>query len=34
MFSEVLVTMKYEHGDRATFYSLLPNKWINSQVSV
>ena len=34
MFSEVLVTMKYEHGDRAAFCTLLPNQWISSQVSV
>ena len=34
MFSEVLVKMKYEYGDRVAFNTLLPNQWINSQVSV
>jgi len=34
MFSEVLVSMKYEYGDRAASNTLLPNQWIGSQVSV
>ena len=34
MFSEVLVNMKYEFGDRAALFSLLPNQWRNNQVSL
>ena len=34
MFSEVLANMKYEYSDRAAFFSLLPNQWISSQVSL
>ena len=34
MFSEVLANMKYEYGDRVAFFSLLPNQWICSQVSL
>ncbi|KAL0012809.1 hypothetical protein SO802_007917 [Lithocarpus litseifolius] len=30
--SELLVNMKFEYGDRAAFFSLLPNQWISSQV--
>ncbi|XP_050275879.1 uncharacterized protein LOC126717926 isoform X2 [Quercus robur] len=30
--SEVLVSMKYEYGDRAAFNTLLPNQWISSQM--
>ncbi|XP_030960985.1 putative ubiquitin-like-specific protease 1B [Quercus lobata] len=30
--SEVLSSMKYEYGDRAAFFSLLPNQWISSQI--
>ncbi|KAK9984961.1 hypothetical protein SO802_034486 [Lithocarpus litseifolius] len=30
--SEVLVSMKYEYGDRAAFSTLLPNQWISSQI--
>ncbi|KAF3967616.1 hypothetical protein CMV_008394 [Castanea mollissima] len=30
--SEVLVSMKYEYGDRAAFNTLLPNQWISSQI--
>uniref|UniRef100_A0A7N2R986 Ubiquitin-like protease family profile domain-containing protein n=1 Tax=Quercus lobata TaxID=97700 RepID=A0A7N2R986_QUELO len=29
---EVLASMKYEYGDRAAFFSLLPNQWISSQI--
>ncbi|KAK9998206.1 hypothetical protein SO802_017809 [Lithocarpus litseifolius] len=30
--SEFLANMKYEYGDRASFFSLLLNQWISSQV--
>ncbi|KAK9985405.1 hypothetical protein SO802_030356 [Lithocarpus litseifolius] len=32
LFEVVLVSIKYEYGDRATFNTLLPNQWISSQI--